>query len=155
VFTTWSRSRVHDLAPFHRLHSRQDGGIVVVEVGRDSAMIDQAVERFERQLTHHIGGFRDDIREGEAALHTELRVLEASLRNEMAALQADRRDDHTRLRIEIHDVQRVIVRESLALGATLRKDMADQRVAQLKWWLAFWLGQFAALVGLLALLLRT
>jgi hypothetical protein len=137
------------------LHSRQDDGIVVFEVGRDSAMIDQAVERFERQLTHHIGGFRDDIREGEAALHTELRVVEASLRKEISASQAEGRDEHTRLRIEIHDVQRAIIREAHALSATLRQDMAAQHVALLKWSIALWLGQFAALVALLTLLLRT
>jgi hypothetical protein len=133
---------------------RPDDGTVVLEVGKDFAMIDQAVERFERQLTHQIVGFRDDILEGEAALHTELRVVEASLRAEIAACRAEIHQQHAALRLEMRDLVGASVRETATLASTLRKEMADRRVWLFKWSFAFWLGQFIAFGGLMTMLLR-
>ena len=118
-------------------------------------MVNQAVERVERQLLHQLGGFRDDLREGEAALHTELRVLEASLRAELSAARTEMREGHTALRVEMRDIRVAIVREIATLDTALRKEMAGQRADLLKWSLAFWFGQFVGLGGLMTVLFRT
>ena len=118
-------------------------------------MIDPAVERFERQLTHQIVGFRDDILEGEAALHTELRGLEASLRAEIAECRAELRQGHAAVRLELRNLAGASVRETAMLAATLRTEIADQRVWLLKWSFAVAVGQLIALGGLMALLLRS
>jgi hypothetical protein len=117
-------------------------------------MSDQAVERFERQLTHQIVGFRDEVLEGEAALHTELRVVEASLRGEIAACRTETCEGHAALRLEIRELGRASVREAAMLDATLRQELADQRLWLLKWSLALFLSQFVCLVGLTTLVLR-
>ena len=117
-------------------------------------MIDQAVERFERQLTHQIVGFRDDILEREAALHTELRVVEASLRAEIGACRTEGRERHAALRLDIRELGGASVRETATLDATLRREMADQRVWLLKWSLSLFLGWFVGFVALATLVLR-
>ena len=118
-------------------------------------MIDQAVERFERQLTHQIDGFRDDLRVGEAALQTELRVLDVAVRGAIADCRQEMREGQAALRVEIHELQRAIARESAALGATLRSEMAEQRMALCRWAIVFWLGQWVGLGTLLAVMLRS
>ena len=47
------------------------------------------------------------------------------------------------LRVEMHDG-----------FAALRKEMSNQRAELLKWSFAFWIGQLAAMSGLLAFMLR-
>jgi hypothetical protein len=111
-------------------------------------MIDQAVERFERQLTHQIVGFRDDIREGEAALHTELRVLEASLRKDMSVARDEGRQAHASLHIEVRDIGAA----GIAAVASLRKEIAEQHRELRRWLFALWIAQligFGALATLL------
>jgi hypothetical protein len=117
-------------------------------------MIDQAVDRFERQLTHQIVGFRDDLLEREAALHTELRVREASMRAEIAACRTELREGHATLRVEIRELERASVRETATLDATLRQRMAEQRLWLLKWSLVLCLGQFVGIVALARLVLH-
>jgi hypothetical protein len=111
-------------------------------------MIDQAVERFERQLTHQIVGFRDDIREGEAALHTELRVLEASLRKDLSAARDEGRQAQASLHIELRDIGA----SGVTAVATLRKEIADQRRELRRWLFALWLGQLVGFGALATLL---
>ena len=118
-------------------------------------MIDQAVGRCERQLTQQIDRFQDDIREREAALHTELRVLEASLRAELAAVRDEVLKEHASLRLEIRHVGGTVISESARLSSTLRNELADQRVEQFKRSHVFWLAQIVALGALITLLVRT
>ena len=47
------------------------------------------------------------------------------------------------LRVEMHDG-----------FAAIRRDMSNQRAELLKWSFAFWIGQLAAMCGLLAFMLR-
>ena len=120
-----------------------------------SGVTNQAIERFERELTHQLGGFRDDLREGEASLHTEMRVLETSLRAELSAVRDDVREEHATLRLEMRDIRGTIVRETATLGSALRRELADQRVELFKWSFAFWFGQIVALGGLMTVLFRS
>ena len=106
-------------------------------------MSNQAVERFERELTQQIGGLRAEVRQVVTSLRAEMREGDAALRLEM-------RDGDAAIRLEMRDVGVSIVREI----AMLRQEMADQRAELFKWSFAFWFGQFAAVGGLMALLLR-
>jgi hypothetical protein len=118
-------------------------------------MIDQAVGRFECQLTQQIDRFQDDMRDREAALHTELRVLEASLRAELAAVRDEILKEHASLRLEIRSVGGTVVKESARLASTMRNELADHREERFKPSLVFWLGQIVPISTLITLLART
>jgi hypothetical protein len=45
--------------------------------------------------------------------------------------------------------------EMAAMDAGLRAEMAETRFSMLKWAFVFWIGQLAAMTGIMALLLRT
>jgi hypothetical protein len=97
----------------------------------------QAVERFERELTRQIGGLREELRQGITSLRADLREAEATLRAEM-------RDGDAALRLEMREGD-----------AAIRLEMRDQRVELLKWSFAFWVAQFVSVGGLMAILLRS
>ena len=149
-----------DVSPVLRERLGPDASLELLALLEDfcvawsSHVTNQTLERFERQLTHQIGGFRDDLREGEASLHTEMRVLETSLRAELSAVRDEVREGHVSLRLEMRDIGATIVRETTTLGSTLRREMAEQRVELLKWSFAFWFGQIVALGGLMTVLFR-
>jgi hypothetical protein len=94
------------------------------------------------------GVVAEDLTAGIADLRTEMRTEFASVRGELreglAAVRGDMREGFAEMRGDM--------REGFA---TLRGDMAHDRFVQLKWSFAFWLGQVFAIVGFLALLLRT
>ena len=96
----------------------------------------QAVERFERELTRQIGGLREEMREGVTSLRADLRQVETTLR-------ADMREGDAALRLEMREGD-----------AAIRLELREQRAEWLKWSFAFWFGQFVGLGGLMAILLR-
>jgi hypothetical protein len=88
-------------------------------------VIGTAVDRFERRLT-----------EETSKLRIEMAALRSDLRQEMGALRSDLRQEMGGLRSD------------------LRQEMADQRFEILKWAFLFWVGQFFAVAGLAAVLIR-
>jgi hypothetical protein len=82
-------------------------------------------DRFERRLTEETSKVR-----------VEMAGLRGDLRQEMAALRGDLRQEMT---------------EGFA---SLRQALADQRFEILKWAFLFWVGQFFAVAGLVAVLIR-
>lgn len=60
-----------------------------------------------------------------------------------------------RLAEEIAGLRVDLMREMHTGFASIRQEMADQRVELLKWSLLFWVGQFAAVTAVLSFLLRT
>ena len=82
-------------------------------------------DRFERRLTEETSKVR-----------VEMAALRSDLRREMAALRGDLRQETT---------------EGFA---SLRQALADQRFEILKWAFLFWVGQFFAVAGLVAVLIR-
>jgi hypothetical protein len=82
-------------------------------------------DRFERRLTDETSEVR-----------VEMAALRSDLRQEMGALRSDLRQEMT---------------EGFA---SLRQALADQRFDILKWAFLFWVGQFFAVAGLVAVLIR-
>jgi hypothetical protein len=82
-------------------------------------------DRFERRLT-----------EETSKLRVEMAALRSDLRQEMGALRSDLRQEMT---------------EGFA---SLRQTLADQRFEILKWTFLFWVGQFFAVAGLVAVVIR-
>ncbi|MCU1385948.1 MAG: hypothetical protein JWL71_4645 [Acidobacteria bacterium] len=72
----------------------------------------------------------------------ERRLVEetSSLRLELSQLRGDMRERFVELRREMMDA---------------RRDMAEGRFELLKWAFAFWVGQLAAVAGIVGVLLRT
>jgi hypothetical protein len=59
-----------------------------------------------------------------------------------------------RLAQEIAGLRVELMREMHAGFASIRQEMANQRVELLKWPLVFWVGQFAAFTAVLSFMLR-
>ncbi len=139
------------------------------------------LDRFERRLVEETAGLRVDMAEGHATLRTdianlrgEMTQMDGRLRTEIAGLRGEVSGQlaHTegRLRSEIAVLRgemsgqlaqtqgalRVeLVREMQVGFGAIRRELADNRVEFLKWAFAFWVGQFFAVAGLLAVLMRT
>jgi hypothetical protein len=91
-------------------------------------------------------------------LDGRVNALGADLRTEIAKTEGRLRTDIVRadsnLRAEIAKTEGRLRLEMAEGFAGVRRDIVDMRVEVLRWAFAFWLGQFAATVGLLAFLLR-
>ena len=85
-----------------------------------------AADRFDRRLGEEIGSLRLDMAKEFATVRVETAREFAAVRVEMAAMHTD-----------------------------LRTELAATRFSILKWSFLFWIGQFAAMSGMMALLLRT
>jgi hypothetical protein len=103
------------------------------------------VEAFESRLAEECGRLYteiDVVREQMIGLRTEVRSDMASLRSElhedMAALRSELRADMQNLRVEVR--------------SDLRVEVANARADLLKWSFLFWVGQVAAVTGLVSLL---
>ena len=83
-------------------------------------------ERFDRRLGEEIGALRLDMAKEFAAVRVDTAKEFAAVRVEMAAMRTD-----------------------------LRSELAATRFSILKWSFLFWVGQLAAMTGIMALLLRT
>ena len=93
-------------------------------------------DRFERRLTEETSKVR-----------VEMAALRSDLCQEMAALRGDLRQEMTALRGDLRQ-------ETTEGFASLRQALADQRFEILKWAFLFWVGQFFAVAGLVAVLIR-
>lgn len=82
-------------------------------------------DRFERRLVEETSKLRVDMAQGFAVTRQEIAAVDGSLRREMA--------------------------EGFA---GLRQQIADQKFDILKWVFVFWAGQFVAVAGVLAVLIR-
>lgn len=82
-------------------------------------------DRFERRLMEENSKLRIEMAQGFAALRQEMAAGFAALRQEIAANTS-----------------------------ALRQEMAEQRFEILKWAFLFWVGQFFAVAGLMAVLIR-
>ena len=83
-------------------------------------------ERFDRRLGEEIGALRLDMAKEFGAVRVDTAKEVAAVRVEMAAMRTD-----------------------------LRSELATTRFSILKWSFLFWVGQLAAMTGIMALLLRT
>lgn len=100
-------------------------------------MLGLAAERFNHRLGQEIGALRLDMAKEFASVRVDTAREFAAVRVEMAAMR-------TELRVEM-----------AAMGSDLRTEMAVTRFSILKWAFVFWIGQFAAVSAMMALLLRT
>jgi hypothetical protein len=98
---------------------------------RDTALLNAATERFELRLAEECGRVRTDVR-------AEMQVLRSELRGEMQDLRSELRADMSDLRTE--------------LRADFKVEVANMRADLLKWSFLFWIGQVAAVSGLVTLL---
>jgi hypothetical protein len=121
-----------------------------------------AADRFERRLTEEVSGLRVEFR---TALHDGLAHLRDDMHDGLARLRNDMHDGLARLRDDMHDGLAHVrddmhgglasVRQQLHDGMNaLRQEVATTRVEMLKWSFLFWIGQVAAMAGLLALMFR-
>jgi len=99
--------------------------------------------------------FKAEIGDLRTEMRTEFATVRGEVREGFAATRGEMREGFAAIRGEI-DGKVAELRGDMREGfATLRGDMARDRFVQLKWSFAFWLGQVFAIVGFLALLLRT
>jgi hypothetical protein len=63
-------------------------------------------------------------------------------------------EETSKLRVEMTQGFGTLRQETTAGFAALRQEMADQRFELLKWAFLFWVGQFFAVAGLVAVLIR-
>ncbi len=156
---------VEDVSPSLRERLGPDATVGLLALLEDSRVewaqdvTNQAVERFERELTRQISGIRTEVRELDMSLRRGIHDGDAALREEMrekyGGLRLEMREGDAAIRLEMRDMGVSIVREIAALGSTLRQEIADQRAELFKWSFAFWFGQFVGLGGLMAILLRS
>ena len=103
-------------------------------------VVTSAVERFERRLTAEISSLRVDYTREMATLRQDVNVDLLALRQDMAGGLSALRQDMT---------------EGIsALRQDVTRDLSNVRVELLKWSFLFWVGQVAAVAGLLAFMLR-
>jgi hypothetical protein len=116
-----------------------EGLLEVLERTREesvTAAMTACGDRFERRLVETSAGLRLELHDGLAALRLELR-------DGLAAVRQELRDELAAVRQELHHGL-----------AAVRQELAEQRADQLKWAFLFWVGQVAAIAGLLAVFLR-
>jgi len=106
-----------------------------------------AADGFERRLAEEISGVRvelsavrtDIVRELHAGLGSVRQEMHAglgSVRQELATARVEMRQELATARVEVHQL------------------LATSRVETLRWSFLFWVGQVAAMAGLLALMFR-
>jgi hypothetical protein len=80
-------------------------------------------------------------------LNTALERLDCRLTTEISALRIDVTRELSTLRVEV-------ARDMSTLRGDVARDLSGVRSELLKWSFVFWVGQVAAMAGLLALMLR-
>jgi hypothetical protein len=115
------------------------------------AVVTSAVERFERRLTTEIVSLRVDFTR-------EMMLLRQDMTTDMSALRQDMTTDMSALRqdmtTDISALRQDMTAGMSALRQDFTKDLSGVRVELLKWSFLFWVGQVAAVAGLLAFMLR-
>jgi hypothetical protein len=105
---------------------------------RDNAVLTIATERFERRLAEECGQLR-------AGLRADMNDIRTELRADMDRLRTDVHGDISGLHAEMRDLRS-------EWRADLRVTVAETRTELLKWSFLFWVGQAAAVTGLVTLL---
>ena len=106
-----------------------------------------AADRFERRLAEQIAGVRvelsairadivRELHEGLGSIRQELAAARVETRQELGAVRGETRQELATARVEMHQL------------------LATSRVETLRWSFLFWVGQVAAMAGLLALMFR-
>ena len=121
-------------------------------------VMDRIGDRFERRLTDETSKLRVEMAQGFAGLRQELTEGLAAVRQEMteglAAVRQEMTEGLAAVRREMAEGL-AAVRQDMAAGfAGLRQELADQRFELLKWAFLFWVGQFFAVAGLIAVVIR-
>jgi len=111
---------------------------MIREAGRRwrDEVLELATERFGRMLAEEVGKIR-----------VEMANLRAELKEDIAALRAELKSDIAGLRAELKG-------EIAGLRTELKGDAAALRADIFKWCFAFWVGQVAVMIGVLAFMLR-
>ena len=99
-----------------------------------------AVDRFERRLGSEAASLRVD-------LTREIATLRQDMTRDTSALRQDMTKEMSMLRKDM-------TTDLSALRQDFTRDLSNVRVELLKWSFLFWVGQVAAIAGLLAFMLR-
>jgi hypothetical protein len=106
-----------------------------------------AADRFERRLAEQIAGVRVELSAVRADIVRELHEGLGSIRQELATVRVEVRQELATVRVEM--------RQELATARVeMHQLLATSRVETLRWSFLFWVGQVAAMAGLLALMFR-
>jgi hypothetical protein len=106
-----------------------------------------AADRFERRLSEEISGVRVELSAVRADIVRELHAGLGSVRQELATARVEVRQELATARVEM--------RQELATSRVeMLQELATARVETLRWSFMFWIGQVAAMAGLLALMVR-
>jgi len=109
-----------------------EGLVAVLDSTRQDwtdSVLTAAVDRFEYRLTTEISALRFDV-------SREISGLRQDVTREIAAVRQD------------------VTREIAAVRQDVTRELAGVRVELLKWSFLFWVGQVAAMAGLLAFMIR-
>jgi hypothetical protein len=98
--------------------------------------------------------------EAMGGLHTFVEDARREWKHEVLTLATERFDrrlgeDIGALRLDMAKEFAAVRMEMASMKTDLRTEMAETRFSMLKWAFVFWIGQFAAVSAMMALLLRT
>jgi hypothetical protein len=111
-----------------------------------------AAERFDGRLRDETNALRIDMTKEFAAVRVDMAKEFAAVRREMATEFAAVQGE---MATEFAAVQGEMAREFAAVRSEMAGGLASARADLLKWSFLFWVGQFAAVSGMMAFLLRT
>ncbi len=106
-----------------------------------------AEERYERRLSEETSGVNQNIAETRAALKQEIAETAAALKQEIAETRAE-------LRQEIAETRAELRQEIVETRGELQTQLAETKSDLIRWMFIFWVGQLAAMLGILFVLLR-
>lgn len=122
-----------------RLGEDATTGLVELFESERQEMLSLATERFERRLGDELSALRVEMHQGLAGLRGEIGAVRVEMHEALAGL----RGEIGGVRVEMHQAL-----------AGLHGEMGGLRAELLKWSFLFWVGQVAAMAGLLAFMLR-
>jgi hypothetical protein len=109
-------------------------------------------ERFDRRLVEQMSALRLDMAKEFGAVRVEIAESCADVRSEISRECAAVRNEMAR---ECAAVRSEMAREFAVVRGEMATGLASTRAELLKWSFVFWIGQFAAVTGMMAFLLRT
>jgi chromosome segregation ATPase len=121
----------------------ENGTAAFAEVlqARETTMLTVVADRCEKRLVEECGKLRGEMQQLRADLRGEMQQLRAELRGEMQQLRGDMQQFRAEVR---EDMQH--------LRTDFKIEIAHTRVDLVKWSFLFWVGQVAAVTGLVTLL---
>lgn len=130
-----------------------EGSRALVEVINESvraAKLDWAElsgERFERRLAESTGVLRQEIANFRAELKEDIANLRTELKGDISNVWAELKEDIANLRAELKG-------DITNLRAEIKEGVSRSHFGVLRWMFVFWVGQVAAVAGILALFLK-